>query len=252
MYKNTDKTHTINPASVRRLRPAHSSITRLRQWLATFTWSTDYKRRNYRLLLPRSDLLNVDSLIYRDILCLDILHILRLGLHPAHCNTNLQSFIWHFDSRLCSGIPGRWYPLGRGSFWQDCTWPHLRCVDSPAEEVSHFAIQDLNSSHLWDECGQLLTAIGQSRYARLCHQLTPRDVNTSELKRHLFMFLGIDITDLTFGQPWPMALRELSVRLEQDEMLRVWSLAQLEARLCNVLSDNLLQVDRFSVSMLQQ
>ena len=86
-YKNTDKTHTINPASVRRLRPAHSSITRLRQWLATFTWSTDYKRRNYRLLLPRSDLLNVDSLIYRDILCLDILHILRLGLHPAHILT---------------------------------------------------------------------------------------------------------------------------------------------------------------------
>merc|ERR1719468_1224346 len=75
-----DRARAINPASVRRLRPAHSSITRLRQWLATFTWSTDYKRRNYRLLLPRSDLLNVDSLIYRDILCLDILHILRLGL----------------------------------------------------------------------------------------------------------------------------------------------------------------------------
>ena len=49
-----------------------------------------------------------------------------------------------------------------------------------------------------------------------------------------------------------MALRELSVRLEQDEMLRVCSLAQLEARLCSVLSDNLLQVDRFRVSMLQQ
>ena len=49
-----------------------------------------------------------------------------------------------------------------------------------------------------------------------------------------------------------MALSELSVRLEQEEMLRVWSLAQLEARLCSVLSDSLLQVDRFSVSMLQQ
>ena len=49
-----------------------------------------------------------------------------------------------------------------------------------------------------------------------------------------------------------MALRELSVRLEQEEMLRVCSLAQLLARLCTVLSDNLLQVDRFSVSMLQQ
>ena len=49
-----------------------------------------------------------------------------------------------------------------------------------------------------------------------------------------------------------MALSELSVRLEQEEMLRVWSLAQLEARLCIVLSDNLLHVDRLRVSMLQQ
>ena len=36
---------TINPASVRRLRPAHSSITRLGQWLATFTWTQNVKRR---------------------------------------------------------------------------------------------------------------------------------------------------------------------------------------------------------------
>ena len=49
-----------------------------------------------------------------------------------------------------------------------------------------------------------------------------------------------------------MALSELSVRLEQEEMLRVWSLAQLEASDSSVLSDSLLQVDRFRVSMLQQ
>ena len=103
-YKSIDKTLTMNPASVRRLSPAHSSITRLRQWLATFTWNTDNKRKSYldRELLPRSDLLNVDSLIYRDILCLDILHILRLGLHPARCNTILLCLI---DSLTHSYVP---------------------------------------------------------------------------------------------------------------------------------------------------
>ena len=50
-------------------------------------------------------------------------------------------------------------------------------------------------THLWDECGQLLTAIGQSRYARLCHQLTPRDINTGQLKRH---FHGIHIIRCQF------------------------------------------------------
>ena len=64
---------TINPASVRRLSPAHSSITRLGQWLATFTWGRDHSEELIRTekgdhsYLPRSDLLNVDSLKYKDI-----------------------------------------------------------------------------------------------------------------------------------------------------------------------------------------
>ena len=57
---------------------------------------------------------------------------------------------------------------------------------------------------------------------------------------------------VSWGQPWPRALSELSVRLEQLEMLREWSLVQCWARQWNVLSDSFLQVDRSRVSMLQQ
>lgn len=49
-----------------------------------------------------------------------------------------------------------------------------------------------------------------------------------------------------------MDLREASVRAEQLEILRVWSLMQCWDRQWNVLSDSLLQVDRSRVSMLQQ
>ena len=57
---------------------------------------------------------------------------------------------------------------------------------------------------------------------------------------------------ISWGQPWPMALSEVSVRLEQLEMLRVASLVQCWARQWNVLSDSFLQLDRSRVSMLQQ
>ena len=57
---------------------------------------------------------------------------------------------------------------------------------------------------------------------------------------------------VSWGQPWPMALSEVSVRLEQLEMLRVASLVQCCARQWNVLSDSFLQLDRSRVSMLQQ
>ena len=57
---------------------------------------------------------------------------------------------------------------------------------------------------------------------------------------------------VSWGQPWPMALSEVSVRLEQPEMLRVWSLVQCWARQWNVLSDSFLQLDRSRVSILQQ
>ena len=40
--------------------------------------------------------------------------------------------------------------------------------------------------------------------------------------------------------------------MEQEDISRVWSLIQLEAREWNVLSESLLQVDRFNFSMLEQ
>ena len=57
---------------------------------------------------------------------------------------------------------------------------------------------------------------------------------------------------VSVGQPWPMALREASVRAEQLEMLRLASLVQCWARQWNVLSDSFLQLDRSRVSILQQ
>jgi len=64
---------------------------------------------------------------------------------------------------------------------------------------------------------------------------------------HHEMFMDVNI-----GQPCPIALRELSVRLEQEDISRTWSLGQCLERDWQVRSDSFLQFCRFSRSILAQ